>query len=145
RTDVYGGRMPLPSERKPIVLGQVTQRSGRAKKGDEDPFYGMSADDKEPVGPQTDKNGKTSNKNDPMMPVAWTKSYQLPGGKPGRSFTTTMGSSTDLTNEAFRRLLVNAVYDLLGMKVPDKADVELVGEYKPSAYGFGGQKKGVRP
>ena len=81
-----------------------------------------------------------------MMPIAWTKSYQLPGGgKAGKSFTTTMGSSTDLTNEGLRRLLVNAVYFLLDMKVPQKADVALVGEYKPSAYRGNGFKKGMKP
>jgi len=79
------------------------------------------------------------------MPIAWTKSYQLPGGKPGKSFTTTMGASTDLTNEAFRRLLVNAVYVLLDLKVPEKANVAIVGEFKPSAYRGNGYKKGMKP
>ncbi|NDF01267.1 MAG: hypothetical protein EB034_23820, partial [Verrucomicrobia bacterium] len=77
--------------------------------------------------------------------IVWTKSYQLPEGKPGKAFTTTMGSSTDLENEALRRLLVNATYQLLGMPVPAKAEVDIVGEYKPTAYGFGGFKKGVKP
>ena len=145
-TDVYTVRLPLPGDARPILLGQVTKRKSTDKPQPGDPFYGMSPADNEPAPPVTDKRtGKTVDKNNPMMPITWTKSYQLPGGKPGRSFTTTMGSSTDLVNEAFRRLLVNAVYSLLDMKVPDKADVELVGEYKPSAYGFGGQKKGVRP
>jgi hypothetical protein len=135
-TDVYGVRLPLPGDSKPIILGQVTKRKGPHMSEKQDPFYGMRPTDDEPV------QGK---KNDPMMPVAWTKSYQLPDGKPGKSFTTTMGASTDLENEALRRLLVNAVYYLLDMKVPEKANVDIVGDYKPSAYGFGGHKKGMKP
>jgi hypothetical protein len=134
-TDVYGVRLPMLAECKVLVLGQVQQAA--AKKVDSDPDYGMKPTD-EPL-PATDK------KNNPMMPIAWTKTYQLPGGKAGRSFTTTMGASTDLMNEALRRLLVNATYDLLGMPVPEKADVAIVGDYKPHAYKGGGYTKGVKP
>ena len=133
-TDVYGVRLPLPGDSKPLVLGQVLKRKGPADK--EDRNFGLKPTDDEPV------EGK---KNDPMMPVVWTKSYQLPEGKPGKSFATTMGSSTDLENEGLRRLLVNATYQLVGLKIPAKADVGIVGEYKPSAYGFNGAKKGVKP
>jgi hypothetical protein len=80
-----------------------------------------------------------------MMPIAWTKSYQVPGGKTGKAFTTTMGSSTDFSNEGLRRLVVNAVYHLLDLKVPEKADVNPVGPYNPTAYGFDGFKKGMKP
>ena len=38
-----------------------------------------------------------------------------------------------------------AVYWGLGMEVPEKADVDLVGDYKPTMYGFGGFRKGVKP
>jgi len=112
-TDVYGIRLPLPGDSKPLVLGQVVA--------------GL-----EPGG---EPNAK---KNDPMMPVAWTKSYQLPdGGKKGVVFTTTMGSSTDLKYEGTRRLLVNAAYYLLGADVPaDGAKVDLVGDYEPTMYAF---------
>jgi hypothetical protein len=136
-TDVYGVRLPLPGDAKPLVLGQVLKRKGDKKDPATDPFFGMSPEDQPAAG---DK------KNDPMMPIAWTKSYQLPnGGKPGKSFTTTMGASTDLANEAFRRLLVNAAYSLLDLKVPEKANVDLVGEFKPSAYRGNGYKKGIKP
>jgi hypothetical protein len=56
-----------------------------------------------------------------------------------------MGSSTDLQSEGLRRLVVNAVFWGLEMDVPPKADVDFVGEYKPTAYGFGSYRKGVRP
>jgi hypothetical protein len=145
-TDVYGVRLPLPGDSRPLLLGQVTKREGPAKKADEDVNYGMAPTDKEPVGPVADKKtGQMVDKNSPMMPVAWTKSYQVPGGKSGRALATTMGSATDLQNEAFRRLLVNAAYDLTGLPVPEKADVAIVGTYKPSAFGFDGYVKGVKP
>jgi type 1 glutamine amidotransferase len=123
-TDVYGVRLPLPGDSKPIILGQVLK--------------GMKPDD-EPV------EGK---KNDPMMPVAWTKSYQLPDGKEGRAFTTTMGSATDLVAEGSRRMMVNGVYWCLGMEkqIPkDGTKVDIVGEFEPTMYGFNGFKKGMKP
>jgi hypothetical protein len=127
-TDVYGVRLPLPGDSKPLVLGQVMQRKG-AFDGD-DPLYGMRPDDGPPV---DDK------KNDPMMPVAWTKSYQAPGGEPGRVFMSTMGASTDLLSAGTRRMFVNAVYWALGMEEAIPAggtNVELVGKFEPTAYAF---------
>ncbi len=122
-TDVYTVHLPLPGDSVPLVLGQV--------------LAGMKPDDK-PV------EGK---KNDPMMPVAWTRTFQTAEGKSSRVFTTTMGSSTDLENEGLRRLLVNAAYWAVGMedKIPAQTKVDLVGEYKPSPFKFGGFKKGVKP
>ena len=130
---MYGIRLPQPDTCKPIILGQVSK--GDNAFDPKDPFYGMRPTDKPVDGP----------KNNPMMPVAWLNSYQAPGGKPGKAFCTTMGASTDLTNESLRRLVVNAAYYLLGMDVPAKADVDIVGEYKPSAFGFDGHVKGVKP
>jgi hypothetical protein len=79
--------------------------------------------------------------------VAWIKTYTGDQGKAGRVFTTTMGHGDDLRSEGFRRLLVNALYWGMGMeeKIPAKAKVDLVGEYKPNPIGFGGHKKGVKP
>ena len=87
-------------------------------------------------------------KNNPMMPVAWVKTYESVGGQTGRIFTTTMGSSKDLLCEDFRRLLVNAVYWCARMEdnIPARANVELVGEYSPSPFSiFGTFKTGVKP
>lgn len=122
-TDVYTVRLPLPADARPVVLGQV--------------LVGMKPTDK----PLVDK------KNDPMMPVAWTKTYQGAGGQAGRVFTTTMGASVDLASEGFRRLLVNAAYWCVGMedKIPARADVQLVGEYRPTFYGYGKFQTGVKP
>ncbi len=76
--------------------------------------------------------------NNPMMPIVWTR--QLPN----RILTTTFGSSTDFLDDRFRRLLVNAAYWGLGKPVPRTADVRFVGEYRPSQFGFGKYRRGMR-
>jgi len=83
--------------------------------------------------------------NSPMMPVAWTRELKNDAGKVNRIFTTTMGAATDLQSEGTRRLVVNSVFWGLGLEVPAKANVDYVGEYKPSMYSFKGYKKGVKP
>jgi hypothetical protein len=48
-----------------------------------------------------------------------------------------MGSSNDLSTEGTRRMVVNAVFWTLGIPVPkDGSNVQLVGDYKPSMFGF---------
>ncbi len=137
-TDVYGVRLPLPGDAQPIVLGQVTNREGEEDM--DDLFFGMRNIDRElpPMEMRKDASGNEIpfNPNDPMMPIAWTKSYQIAGGAQGMAFTSTIGSSTDLLEEGTRRLLVNAAFWLLGQEVPLKADVSLVGEYVPTQYSF---------
>ena len=122
-TDVYTVHLPLPGDSQPLVLGQVLE--------------GMKPDDKPAQGKQ----------NDPMMPVAWTKTYKGDNGKTGKTFTTTMGASQDLLSEGLRRLLVNACYWTLGMenKIAEKSNVDIVGEFKPTKFGFNGYTKGVKP
>jgi len=90
-------------------------------------------------------DGRTQAVNDPMMPIAWTRLHKNSTGKTNRVFCTTMGSATDLRSEGLRRLIVNAVYWGLEMDVPKQADVDYVGEYEPSAYGFDGFRQGMRP
>ena len=122
-TDVYGVRLPLPGDSRPLVLGQV--------------LVGMKPDDK-PV------EGK---KNDPMMPVAWTKTSSVAGGPAGRVFTTTMGAATDLLAAGTRRLLVNACYWAAGLeeRISATSNVDLVGVFEPTPFGFNGAKKGRTP
>ena len=122
-TDVYGVTLPLPGDSQPIILGQI--------------LVGMKPDD-EPL---------EGGKNEPMMPVAWTKTYTGASGKTSRVFTTTMGASQDLQSEGLRRLLVNACFWSLGMesKIPDKANVEIVGEFDPHPFGFNAFIKGLKP
>lgn len=137
-SDVYGVRLPLPGDSRHIVLGQVMEREGDFD--EEDRLFGMRPSDNVPAAPVIRKNkeGKEVevDLNDPMMPIAWIKSYQLPGGKEGKVFTSTIGASTDLLAEGTRRMMVNAVYWSLGMEVPPEADVKLVGEYEPTQYAF---------
>ena len=132
-TDVYAVRLPLPDTCQTLVLGQVL--SGMSP-GDEPVVGRKSGDDERPVHP-----------NDPMMPVAWIKSYSSRGGKKGRVFTTTMGAAEDLASEGLRRLLVNAAYWCVGMEgqIPARAKVDLVGDFHPTPFGFGKFRKGLRP
>jgi hypothetical protein len=122
-TDVYGTRLPLPDDCTPLVLGQVVE--------------GMKPTDEPAAG----------KKNDPMMPIAWVKKFVGSCGQTARVFTTTMGASQDLQSEGLRRLLVNASYWAIGMedKIPEKSKVDIVGEYKPLPFGFGGFAKGRKP
>jgi len=118
-SDVYA-ITNLPGDSRPVILGQV--------------LTGMGHDDP----PNPDKE---------LVPVAWTKTYTGDQGKAARVFTTTMGHAGDLVNEGVRRVLVNACYWGLGMEeqIPTRANVDLVGDYSPSAIGLQGYKKGVRP
>jgi hypothetical protein len=118
-TDVYTANPP--KDATILVLGEV--------------LSGMKPTD-EPV------KGK---KNEPMQPIVWTRLYKNDSGATNKTVTTTMGAATDLTNEGLRRLLVNAAYWCVGLDVPEKADVRLVGEFHPTMYGFDGYIKGQKP
>jgi type 1 glutamine amidotransferase len=87
------------------------------------------------------------NLNKSIMPVAWTKTYEIEKGKKGKVFTTTMGAAIDLLNEDLRRLLVNACFWAVGLenKIPKKADVGFVGEYVPTMFSTDLFKKGSYP
>jgi hypothetical protein len=41
-----------------------------------------------------------------------------------------------MLNEGVRRLLVNGIFWAMDTAVPESAKVELVGDFKPSTYGF---------
>jgi hypothetical protein len=122
-TDVYGVRLPLPGDCTPLVMGEV--------------LTGMKPTDPPVTGKQ----------NDPMMPIAWTHTYKAPNGKSARTFTSTLASAQDFENEGLRRLLVNACYWAVGLeaRIKPAANVDLVGEYKPSPFKGDGFKKGVKP
>ena len=121
-TDVYAVSH-LPKDARVLVWGQV--------------LSGMKSTDP-PV---------ESAKNHPMMPVVWLRDYTGEGGKTSKICTTTMGAAVDLENEGLRRLLVNAAYWAVGLekRIPAKANVDYVGEYKPGWFGFGKFKPELRP
>lgn len=78
--------------------------------------------------------------------MAWTKDYQIEGGKKGKVFTTTMGASVDLISDDLRRLIVNAAFWALDMpdKITEDMEVSIVGKYEPSMFGFGTFRKGMK-
>jgi hypothetical protein len=121
-TDVYGIKN-LTDDANVLLWGQV--------------LVGMNPTDKPVEGP----------KNNPMMPLMWTRLYCGSSGKTSRIICTTMGAATDLECDDLRRAIVNGVYWGLGMedKIPARANVSIVGEYRPTAYGFDGFQSGVKP
>jgi hypothetical protein len=121
-TDVYTV-VHLPSDAQVLVWGQV--------------LSGMKPGDPPVPGP----------KNDPMMPLVWVREYKTDSGRIARILTTTMGAAVDLESEGLRRLLVNGCYWAVGLEeqIPARADVRYVGEYKPSWFGFGKFKPGLKP
>lgn len=82
-----------------------------------------------------------------IMPIAWTLDYQGEKGKTTKIFTTTMGASTDLESADLRRLIVNASFWSLGMgsAITDDLNVDYVGEYSPTNFGFDAFQKGLKP
>lgn len=119
KTDVYGVAPLAPSN--VLLNGQVTKTLDK------------------------DSEAVQGRKNNPMMPVAWTRLYKHASGKTNKIFTTTMGSADDLLDENLRRLVVNAVYWGLDFKVPKKADADLKNVFEPTFYGFNTFKKNLRP
>lgn len=117
-TDVYTIRTPIPEDGQVLVMGQVLQ--------------GMAPSD--------------SPADKPMMPLAWTKSHQTPGGE-ARVFMTTMGASQDFLDDNFRRLVVNACYWALGLeaRIPPRSNVDFVSPYDPTPFGFDAFRRGVFP
>jgi type 1 glutamine amidotransferase len=123
-TDVYTANPP--SDSTILVLGEVTETL------------------------QPDSKPVTGKKNDPMMPVAWTRAYKGEGDTSGRVFTTTMGASQDLAFEGTRRMIVNGCFWAVGLeeRIPEKTSVEIVGEFKPTPFRFRKNeewKPGVKP
>ena len=113
----------LPKEAQVLVFGQV--------------LAGMSPTDQPVEGP----------KNNPMMPIIWTRNYTGESGKTSKTITSTMGCGVDFQNESLRRVIVNACYWALGLeeKIPARANVDYVSDYKPLSFGFGKCQKGVKP
>ena len=112
-TDVYGiGNLPEGCE--VLLRGQV--------------LVGMDPSDTPVVG----------EKNDPMMPLAWVRNYQVSDDRSARIFCTTLGASQDFLSEGSRRLVVNACYWCLGLeaKIEPGSNVDFVSEYSPTPYGF---------
>jgi len=117
-TDVYTITTPIPHAGRVLVMGQVLR--------------GMKPDDA--------PSGK------PTMPLAWTKDYPTRKGN-ARVFMTTMGASQDFESEGFRRMVVNACFWAVGLedRIAPRSNVEFVGRYVPTPFGFDKFRKGVTP
>ncbi len=121
-TDVYT-ISHLPKDAQVLVWGQVLE--------------GMHPTDKPVTGP----------KNDPMMPLIWSRTYHTESGRDARIVCSTIGAAVDLQSEGLRRTFVNACYWGLGLesKIPEASNVQVVGEFKPTFFGSGQHVKGVKP
>jgi hypothetical protein len=128
-TDVY--EAAPPSDAEVLVRGEVVA--------------GLLPTDPAAVGRKKTSGGSEQGLNDPMMPIVWVRQPKNEAGRTNRVLTCTMGSATDFANPGLRRLLVNSVYWAVELRVPSNAQVDLVGRYVPSPFGFGGYRKGVRP
>ncbi|HOX03489.1 MAG TPA: ThuA domain-containing protein [Candidatus Paceibacterota bacterium] len=127
-TDIWGPSdvytvSHLPADAAVLVRGQV--------------LSGMKPSDSPVAGP----------KNDPLMPLVWARSWRGDAGRTSTIVTTTMGAAVDLESEGLRRLLVNACYWALGLadQIPARANVDYVGPYRPTYFGFGKFIPNVRP
>jgi hypothetical protein len=83
----------------------------------------------------------------PPMPSEWTRTYKAANGKTGRVFTTLYGTSEDITNDGYRRLLINGCLWALGMedKITPTLNIAFVGPLKPNTFGNAANAKGVKP
>lgn len=88
--------------------------------------------------------GDPPNDAKPLMPLVWTRDYRWENGKTCRTVTSTIGAAVDLKSEGLRRLFVNACYWLTGLEAAKRANVDYVGSYDPSFFGFNQFKKGVK-
>ena len=121
-TDVYAVR-DLPADAQVLLEGSV--RAGM-----------------EPSSPAVQ-----GEKNTPRMPIAWTRAWPSPSGRTARIFASTIGAATDLSSEDLRRMYINACFWAVGLEqhIPERADVRPIADYSPTAFGFGGYRKGVFP
>lgn len=84
------------------------------------------------------------NFNKSLMPLVWTRDYTWPTGNVTRTLTSTIGAAVDLKSEDLRRMFVNACYWMTGLDAPAKADVDFIGPYEPTFFGFKSYKKDVK-
>jgi len=117
-TDVYTIHTPIPHDARVLVMGQVLE--------------GMT-----PHSPFSSK---------PQMPLAWTKHYPTANGR-ARVFMSTMGDAQDFADEHFRRMVVNTCFWAVGLeaRIPTKTDVNIIGTYEPTPFGFDRFRRGLKP
>ena len=120
KTDVYRVNLPLPEDAQVLLRGAV--------------LAGMT-----PGSPAVE-----GSKNDPMIPILWTRLLPREGEPSQRIVCSTIGASVDLTCADLRRALLNAALWCLDLPVPESLDVTPVDPYHPTPFGFGTARKGLR-
>ena len=93
------------------------------------------------------KQDSPASKEQKPMPSEWTRTYKSGSGTEGRVFTTLYGTSEDITNDGYRRMMVNGMLWALGMEssiTPD-ANIDFVGPIKPNTFGNQWHVRGIKP
>lgn len=118
-SDVYGITKLLPTD-KVLVHGLTLK--------------GMKPDD-------------APNYNKSLMPMVWLRDYKWENGNTSKILCSTIGAAVDLESADLRRMIVNASFWAIGKEsaIDGKANVDYVGEYKPTFFGFDKFKPGVKP
>ena len=82
-----------------------------------------------------------------MIPIFWVWEIDRAPGKPMRTACTTIGAAPDFASAGVRRIMVNSCYWGLRMEdqIPAESDVSIVGEFKPTNFGFGQFVPNIRP
>ena len=83
----------------------------------------------------------------PPQASEWIRTYKSASGKVGRVFTSLYGTPEDITNEGYRRMLVNAAFWAVGLEDAIKPDlnVTFVGPFKPNTFGNQTHAAGIKP
>lgn len=83
----------------------------------------------------------------PPMPSEWTRTYRSESGKEGRVFTSLYGTPEDLTNDGYRRLMLNGIFWACGLEDAITADLNInfVGPFKPNTFGNQTHALGIKP
>lgn len=83
----------------------------------------------------------------PPQPSEWTRSYKGESGKLGRVFTSLYGASEDITNDGYRRLIINGIFWAVGLedKITPDMNTAFLGAYKPNTFSDGAYARGIRP
>ena len=85
-------------------------------------------------------------RNDPMHPVAWLRERPMPDDSTQKIVVTTMGTAEDLSSADLRTWLLNGTAWQLGEPIPAGGyDVEIVGMWDPTPFGFGTHRRGFTP
>jgi len=91
--------------------------------------------------------GSPTDTTKPPMPSEWTRTYKSTSGKLGRVFTSLYGTSEDILNDGYRRMLVNACYWAMGMddSIKPDANIAFVGPFQPNTFGGDAYARGIKP